>query len=710
MESKSGLIIPLKSAANLSVEIIGSKAKSLSILKKAGFKIPDGFCISSDAYSEFIRINKLDKIIEFEINKKPMEEMRWEEIWDVALRIKSAFLKSKIPATLEKEIFSYLNNFPQNTNFSVRSSSTKEDSSVYSFAGIHESFVNIQNNKDIIDKIKLVWASLWSNRAILYRKELSLDPKESKMAVVIQEMVIEKISGLAFSINPNSNEDKVIIEAIDGSCSELVDNIKEPQADLLSYEAFKQIETKVKEIEKLFNYPVDVEWTGIGEDFTVLQTRPITTAKKDTDKERQWYLSLTPSFASLKILADKVENNLIPELENEGGKLSTEFFENLDKERLAEKIKQRAEIYFKWKKIYWDEFIPLAHGIRSFGDYYNNLIKPEDPFEFIELLKTDDMLATKRNDKLSILAEKIKNSIHLKNKLESLIKNKFESNELIKKIINIDEDFSNDFISLLNDYFNISYSNKNINSYPEIILKNLIELSEKTISINPDKSDQKELVYKFFQKAENKNEAEEYLRIGKLSWKLRDDDNILLSRLENALLKLLDKGADVLIKENIIQSKDFINSEKWALIYEGLLGKSISLKEEPNTKKIEKYVKHRQLIGQPASNGYVEGKAVVINDLSDFPKVKKEDILVCDSIQPQMTFLIPLVSGIIERRGGMLVHSSIIARELGIPAVNGVSRATEYIKTGDFLTINGYLGIVTIGEPELETEKIFKGS
>jgi pyruvate,water dikinase len=338
------------------------------------------------------------------------------------------------------------------------------------------------------------------------------------------------------------------------------------------------------------------------------------------------------------------------------------------------------------------------------------LVKPEDPFEFIELLKTDDMLAKKRNDKLSILAEKIKNYRTLKNKLESIINQNYQSSELIEKIISIDEVFSNDFISLLNEYFNISYSNKNINSYPDIILKNLIELSKKTISSNSDKSYQQELIYKFFQKAEDKNAAEEYLRIGKLSWKLRDDDNILLSRLENALLKLLDKGTDLLIRENIIQSKDFVSSEKWALIYEGLIGKPISLKEKPNTKKTEKYVKHRQLIGQPASNGYVEGKAIVIKDLSDFRKVTKEDILVCDSVQPQMTFLIPLVSGIVERRGGMLVHSSIIAREMGIPAVNGVSRATEYIKTGDFLTINGYLGIVTIGEPEFETEKKFKGS
>lgn len=73
-------------------------------------------------------------------------------------------------------------------------------------------------------------------------------------------------------------------------------------------------------------------------------------------------------------------------------------------------------------------------------------------------------------------------------------------------------------------------------------------------------------------------------------------------------------------------------------------------------------------------------------------------------IEPQMTHLASLASGIVERRGGMLVHSSIIARELGIPSVNGVSCATELLNNGDLLTVNGYLGLVVVGEPEFHLE------
>jgi len=71
-----------------------------------------------------------------------------------------------------------------------------------------------------------------------------------------------------------------------------------------------------------------------------------------------------------------------------------------------------------------------------------------------------------------------------------------------------------------------------------------------------------------------------------------------------------------------------------------------------------------------------------------------------------MTFIISLAGGIVERRGGMLVHSSIIAREMNIPAVNGVSQVTELIETGDLVTVNGDLGLVVIGEPEFNLEMV----
>ncbi|WP_416182789.1 PEP-utilizing enzyme [Methanosarcina sp.] len=71
-------------------------------------------------------------------------------------------------------------------------------------------------------------------------------------------------------------------------------------------------------------------------------------------------------------------------------------------------------------------------------------------------------------------------------------------------------------------------------------------------------------------------------------------------------------------------------------------------------------------------------------------------MLVCDAIDPNMTFIVPLCSAIVERRGGMLIHGTIIAREYGIPCVTGVPDATELIKNGNYLAVDGYLGIIMV--------------
>jgi len=75
---------------------------------------------------------------------------------------------------------------------------------------------------------------------------------------------------------------------------------------------------------------------------------------------------------------------------------------------------------------------------------------------------------------------------------------------------------------------------------------------------------------------------------------------------------------------------------------------------------------------------------------------KAGEILVCDAIDPNMTFVVPLCSGIVERRGGMLIHGAIVAREYGLACVTGVPDATALIRSGDAVTVDGYLGIVVV--------------
>jgi len=114
-------------------------------------------------------------------------------------------------------------------------------------------------------------------------------------------------------------------------------------------------------------------------------------------------------------------------------------------------------------------------------------------------------------------------------------------------------------------------------------------------------------------------------------------------------------------------------------------------------------IKARQLVGQPAGAGIAFGTARVVQDSVGFSfQFKTGEVLVCDAVDPNMTFVVPLAAGIVERRGGMLIHGAIIAREYGIPCVTGIADAAKLIRTGDWVTVDGHMGIVIIGDPSLK--------
>lgn len=732
MDSKIEYIIPIERANEYPVNKVGGKSNNTSLCYKEKFRVPEGFVLTTASYFEFLEKNNLAGAIDKEIVRKKMDEMRWEEIWDSALRIRHSFMEAKLPEKIEKEILKALSRWPDDTMFAVRSSSPDEDSKEFSFAGIHDSFVNVVGSKQLMEKIKLVWASLWSDRALLYRKEKRLNSSTSAMAVLVQKMEYRDISGLAFTIDPSKNDrEHIILEAIKGSLDLLVDNKKEPDRFKINkksgevIEFSKDIKTLTKEsisslyksviqIEDAFGEAVDIEWTGVGEDFTVLQVRPITVLKEDEDKDRLWYLSLTPSGQNLIDLAERVEKKLIPQMKADGEILAKESPENMETEDLIEGLKLRGEKYSKWKKIYWDEFIPFANGIRNFGSFYNDLIKPSDPYEFVLLLKNENLLAEKRNKEMEKLANILRRNPEIKADLEDLIMENLSGEELLDRIKA--SEFLDKFISFLNTEMNISYDNTSLESVPEIHLRVILELTKveegdlASTKFLREKQERDRLHEEYLRLAQENDKLEvskNWLRIGQVSWKLRDDDNILLGKIENQLILFMMECLNRIYQEGKIDKMPrTFQSSKWEEVYKCMTGEGkIEIAIEPKKEDLEsRKLSSRQLVGNPSSGGFYTGKARVIKSIEDFKGVEKGEVLVFDAIQPQMTFIISLAGAIVERRGGMLVHSSIIAREMKIPAVNGVTNATKLIKTGDMVTVNGDMGIITIGRPEFDIE------
>jgi pyruvate,water dikinase len=208
------------------------------------------------------------------------------------------------------------------------------------------------------------------------------------------------------------------------------------------------------------------------------------------------------------------------------------------------------------------------------------------------------------------------------------------------------------------------------------------------------------------------DEVSEIIETGRVSWRLRDDDNLLVSRLESQLLRALDVGAQRLRERGRLVGAGRPTEAHGAALARALRDPSAELvgieapveKTRPAMSGNPPGETPRQLVGQPASPGVATGTVRCVRGRDDLGAFRRGEILVCDAIQPTLTHLVPLAGAIVERRGGMLIHGAIIARELGIPCVNGVRNAAEALKTGDFVTVDGHLGIVTVGAARLDLE------
>jgi rifampicin phosphotransferase len=705
--------------------VVGGKVFSLAVLAQNGIKVPLSLAVTTRAYHDFVAAAGLKGRILMELGRKSFKDLRWEEIWDISLRIRHMFLTTPLPAelaaSLERDLRPHLP-----ARCVIRSSAPGEDSRKASFAGLHASFVNVAGLDAVLEHIKLVWASLWSDAALLYRRELGLNVQKSAMAVLVQEIIEGDKSGVVFGQNPQDGS-QAVIEAVYGLNQGLVDGAVEPDRWLLHREtgtlaayhpAFKESfmapgeegvrlaplppeqrhtpplsEAEVGRVfhlarrsEQLFGAPQDMEWTFAGEELIALQSRPITrVGKKTRGDQRPWYLSLRRSFDNLKALRHKVEGELIPAMEEEAARLAAVPLERLSHSQLQEEISRRADLYRRWKQVYWDEFIPLAHGIRLFGMVYNDAVKPADAYEFLDLLGAADLLSLKRNRLLEAMAARVREQPAL---LEELQTGRVR-----------DEAFKTALETFTTEFGDLACGALACPQGPEAMAFLIGEMAAgppKPERFAPTALETRHEAFLSRFSGAKRAEMAEFLDLARASYRLRDDDNVHLGRIKAQFLK-----AVAAFRQRSHQGSG--PGEALANLPREVLELLQELEEKsPRRPAGEPRVgfadpKARQLVGQPASSGLAQGPARIIGEMSDLFAFQAGEVLVCDALDPGMTFVVPLAAGIVERRGGMLIHGSIIAREYGIPCVTGVPEATRRIPPGAHVTVDGYLGIVIVG-------------
>jgi pyruvate,water dikinase len=730
------LVLPASEVGRRHRRKVGGKALALSRLLNLGVQIPDTLCITGDAYRAYVSQTGLNERISLELHRKEFSRMRWEEIWDCATRIRSLFMRVPLPSAVEADLKVSIASCFSGKAVAVRSSALDEDGTAASFAGLHESFVNIRGVESILKHVRLVWASLWSDAALLYRQEIGLDEEKSAMAVVVQEVVAGDRSGVAFTRNPVAPSQGVI-ESVHGMNQGLVDGIVEPDRwvvdrrtrDILSHtpvlrqywlvpgengvrkaplpqdisrhpplspQEVRAVFDTAMQAEEFFDTPQDVEWTVRNNDIHLLQSRPITTLKsEDGEDKRGWYLSLHRSFENLKALRERIEREFIPAMVQEADRLSRLDLNILSNQDLAEEIKRRWEINHKWVTVYWEEFIPFAHGIRLFGQFYNDTVQPDDPYEFIDLLSDTPMVSVKRNRMLEELADMIRSD-------PGLAENLRDGGQLDETSA-----FNRKVEHFIREYGDLSCSvtgGTQCLQAKEPLVNVLLEMATHPPVSTPRRSLKrtdklKTAFLSRFGEGERERAAEK-LDLARASYQLRDDDNIYLGRIESQLLAAIQTARRRL--SDLKQGKRTTGvSQVLADVLAELDPAGLSKTAEEESTGSPRSIKPRQLVGQPAGPGIARGRARVIREHSDLADFQHGDVMVCDAVDPNMTFVVPLAAAVVERRGGMLIHGAIIAREYGLPCVTGIPDATTLLQTGEQVTVDGFLGIVTVGSGEI---------
>ena len=263
---------------------VGGKGLNLGKLTRAGFRVPQGFCVTTDAYRLSVR---------------GLSEQNESSVKDIEL-----------PPELVAAVRTAREQL-QTATVAVRSSATAEDLAEASFAGQQDTFLNVTSD-ELLDALKACWASLWSERAIAYRQTQGIADEGLAMAVVVQEMCDADVSGVLFTVSP-FDPDVSVVESNWGLGESVVSGTITPDSFLMSRETAEVVEkniavkremitaagvsevlsaqqnvpsltdTQLKELTQLgkrveicYGQPMDIEWALADGQFVLLQARLIT--------------------------------------------------------------------------------------------------------------------------------------------------------------------------------------------------------------------------------------------------------------------------------------------------------------------------------------------------------------------------------------------------------------------------------------------------
>lgn len=317
------------------IAVVGGKGAHLGGLSRIeGIEVPEGFCVTTDAFRRILaevpsvggQIDRLSRV-----DPDDRDGLR-----TLSAGIRRAIEETVIPGDLAAAVTGGLSRFGERDAYAVRSSATAEDLPTASFAGQQDTYLNIVGPSAVLQHVSRCWASLFTERAVTYRRRNGIDHRTVRMAVVVQRMVVPQASGVLFTADPVTGDRKVsTVDAGFGLGEALVSGLVNPDVfqvrdgvvvartiaakqravealpaggthdvaiDPLRQEQPALTDAQVvrlaglgRRIEAHFGSPQDIEWCLADGEFRIVQSRPITTlfpVPESGDQENHVYVSV----------------------------------------------------------------------------------------------------------------------------------------------------------------------------------------------------------------------------------------------------------------------------------------------------------------------------------------------------------------------------------------------------------------------------------
>jgi phosphoenolpyruvate synthase/pyruvate phosphate dikinase len=313
----SSFVVGLQDIDKSELLVAGGKGANLGEISKIeGIRVPGGFCISAEAFKRTIgETSSIDELLD-ELSLLKVEDR--DEIGELSSEIRRSIEGLAIPQHINREVTNFLSRLGEKKAYAVRSSATAEDLPTASFAGQHDTYLNVVGKEAILRNISKCWASLFTQRAVTYRLQNGFGHRKVQMSVVVQKMVFPQASGILFTADPVTSSRKVlsidasfglgealvsglvnadVYKVLDGKIIDKTISAKkraiyashdggtkeqeiEPdrqKAQALTDSQILQVARMGRTIEEHFGCPQDIEWCLVDDGFQIVQSRPITT-------------------------------------------------------------------------------------------------------------------------------------------------------------------------------------------------------------------------------------------------------------------------------------------------------------------------------------------------------------------------------------------------------------------------------------------------